>query len=136
MFVFGDFNIHHKDWLTYFGRTDRSGKLCYKFSISNDFTQMINFPTQIPDCVSHSLSLLGLFLSSYASICATMAFCPLGNSDHVVVSGSTDFPSNSRQDAPFHCITYLAVKRDSTSLVSTLLNQNLFQFAINEETAF
>ena len=35
-----------------------------------------------------------------------MAFSPLGNSDHVVVSNSIDFPSNSRQDAPFHCIAY------------------------------
>ena len=27
VFVFGDF-IYHKDWLTYSGRTDTSGKLC------------------------------------------------------------------------------------------------------------
>ena len=26
-FVFGEFNIHHKDWLTYSGGTDRSGEL-------------------------------------------------------------------------------------------------------------
>ena len=32
VFVFGDFNIHHKDWLTYSGGTDRSGKLCCNFS--------------------------------------------------------------------------------------------------------
>ena len=42
MFVFGNFNFHHKDWLTYSG----------------------------------------------ASICSTMAFPPLGNSHHVVVSVS------------------------------------------------
>ena len=35
-----------------------------------------------------------------------MAFPPLGNSDHVFVSVSTDFPSNSQRDAPFHCIVY------------------------------
>ena len=40
-------------------------------------------------------------LSSGASICSTMAFPPLGNSDHVVVSVSIDFPTNSQQDAPF-----------------------------------
>ena len=28
VFVFGDFNIHHKDWPTYSGGTDGSGKLC------------------------------------------------------------------------------------------------------------
>ena len=31
-----------------------------------------------------------------ASICSTMAFPPLGNSDHVVVSVSIDFPLNSQ----------------------------------------
>ena len=35
-----------------------------------------------------------------------MASPPLGNSDHVVVSVSIDFPSNSKWDAPFHHITY------------------------------
>ena len=30
----------------------------------------------------------------------------MGNSDHVVVSVSIDFPSNSQRDAPFHCIAY------------------------------
>ena len=106
VFVFGDFNVHHKDWLTYSGGTDRPGELCYNFSISNDLTQMVNFPTWIPDCDSHSPALLDLFLSSDASICSTMAFPPLGNSDHVVVSVSIDFPSNSQWDALFHHIAY------------------------------
>ena len=35
-----------------------------------------------------------------------MAFPTFGNSDHVVVSVSIDFPTNSQQDAPFHCIAY------------------------------
>ena len=35
-----------------------------------------------------------------------MAFPPLGNSDHVVVSVPIDFPSNSQQDTPFHRIAY------------------------------
>ena len=106
VFVFGDFNVHHKDWLTYSGRTDRSGELCYNSSISNDLTQTVNFPTWIPDGSSHSLALLDLFISSDASICSTMAFPPFGNSDHVAVSVSIDFPSNSQWDAPFHCTAY------------------------------
>ena len=36
--------------------------------ISNELTQMFNFPTQIPDCDSHSPALLDLYLSSDASI--------------------------------------------------------------------
>ena len=105
VFVFGDFNVHHKDWLTYSGGTDRPGELCYNFSISNDLTQMVNFPTQIPDCYSHSPALLDFFLSSDASICSTIAFPPLGNSDHFVPV-SIDFPSYSQRHAPFHRIAY------------------------------
>ena len=55
---------------------------------------MFNFPTRS--------ALLDLFLSSDAS--STMAFPSLGNSDHVIVSVSIEFPSNSKWDAPFHCI--------------------------------
>ena len=56
VFVFGDFNIHHKDWLTYSGGTDRPGELCYNFSITNDLTQMVNFPSWISNCDSQSCS--------------------------------------------------------------------------------
>ena len=104
--VFGDLSVHHKDWLTYSSGTDRPVELCYNFSISNDLTQMVNFPTRIPDCDAHSPALLDLFISSDASICATMAFAPLGNSDHVVILVSIDFPTNSQQDYPFHRIAY------------------------------
>ena len=65
---------------------------------------MVNFPTRFPD--SHSPALLDFFLSSDASICSAMAFPPLGNSDHVVVSVSIDFLSNSQWDASFHSIVY------------------------------
>ena len=68
VFVFGDFNIHHKDWLTYSGGTDRSGELCYNCSISVvivliALTQMVNFPTWTTDCDSQRPTLLDLFLS-------------------------------------------------------------------------
>ena len=43
---------------------------------------MVNFPTQIPDYDSQSL--FDLFISSGAPISSTMAFSPLGNSDHLV----------------------------------------------------
>ena len=39
---FGDFNVHHKDWLTYSSGTDGSSELCYNFS--NDLSQTVNFP--------------------------------------------------------------------------------------------
>ena len=70
VFVFGDLNVHNKCWLTYSGGTDRPSKLCYNFSISNDLTQMVNFVTRISVCDSHSPALLGLLISSDASICS------------------------------------------------------------------
>ena len=106
VFVFGDFNFHHKDCLAYSGGTDRPGELCYNLPISNNLTQIVNFPTQTPEWDSHSLALLDLFYSSDASICYTMAFPPLGNSDHVVVSVSIDFRINSKQDTPFHRVAF------------------------------
>ena len=99
VFVFGNFNVDHKDWLTYSTGTDRPGELCYNFSISNDLIE-------IPDCDSDSPPLLDLFLSSDTSICSTMAFPLLGNSDHVAFSVSIDFPINSKQDIPFHGLAY------------------------------
>ena len=71
--------------------TDRPGELCYDFSITNDLTQIVNFPTRTPDCDSHCPALLDLFITSVASICSTMAFPLLGNS-HYVVSVSNGFP--------------------------------------------
>ena len=68
--------------------------------------EMVNFTTQIPNCDCHSPALLDLFLSSDTSICSAMVFLPLENSDHVVVSVSIDFPSNSKWDALFLCIAY------------------------------
>ena len=67
---------------------------------------MVTFPTWVPDCDSHSPALLDFFLSSDISICSTIAFHPLGNSDHVVVSVSVDFPLNSQWGALCHRIAY------------------------------
>ena len=59
VFVSGNFNIHHMDWLIFSGGTDRPGELIYNFSISNDLTQMA---TWNPDCHSHSPTLLDLVI--------------------------------------------------------------------------
>ena len=88
--------------------------------ISNDLAQMVNFSTRIPDCDSHSPALLNFFLSSDANICSTMAFHPLGNSDHVAALVSIDFPSNSQWDAPFHRIAYEYSHADWNSLCDLL----------------
>ena len=67
---------------------------------------MVNFPTQIPDSDSDSRAFFYLFIFSDASICSSMAFPSLGNSDHVVVSLSIDFPSNLPWDALYYRIAY------------------------------
>ena len=72
----------------------------------NDLTQLVNFPTWIPDCISHSTAILDLCLSSDTSICSTVTFPPFGNSDQVVFLVSIDFPSNLKWDVLFDCIAY------------------------------
>ena len=42
VFVFGDFNVHHKYWLT-FGRTDRPGELCYNFLSQTTLLRWLTF---------------------------------------------------------------------------------------------
>ena len=59
-------------------------------------------------CASKSI----LFFSSDASICSTVAFPLLGNSDHVAVSVSIDFPSYSQRDDLFHRIAYYYSRAD------------------------
>ena len=100
VFVFGDFNAPHKDWFTYSGGTDRLGELYYNLSFLSDLTQMVIFPTRIPDCDCHSAAHLDFFLLMLQWLSL------LGNSDHVVVSVYIDFPTNSQWDASFHCIAY------------------------------
>ena len=91
---FGD--IPHKDWVNYSGGTDRPGgtELCCNFSISDGLTQIVSFPTRIPDCDFHKPALLDLFISSDAIIYSAMVFPPLGNFDHVVLP---QFPLTSCQ---------------------------------------
>ena len=67
VFFFGDFNVHPKGGLTYSGDTDRTGALCYNFSILHDLAQMVNSPTWIPDCESHSPSLV-VFVVQWLSL--------------------------------------------------------------------
>ena len=104
VFVFGYFNLHHKNWLTYTGGTDWPGELCYNFSqmiLLRWLTFLFGSQTVILIFL-----ILDFFLSSNPSICSTMAFPPSANSDHVVVSVFIDFPPNSQQDALFHSIAY------------------------------
>ena len=83
VFGFGGFDVNHMDWLTYSSGTDRPGRLRFNFPITNDLTQMINFPPRMPDSDSQGPTVS--FISSDTIICSTATFPSLGNSDHVVV---------------------------------------------------
>ena len=88
----------------------------YNFSISNEITEMVD---------SHSPALLDLFLSSDASICFTMAFPPLGNSDHIFVLVSVEFPTSSKKVFLFHRIAYHFSCADWDSLRKDILPRDV-----------
>ena len=88
---------------------------------------MVNFPTRIPGCDSHSPALLDLLLFSESSICSIMAFSPLENSDHVV-SVFIDFPINLQWDALFPWIAYHA---DWDGLCDHLRDDNHGRISLN-----
>ena len=92
VFVFGDFNVHHKDWLTHSELIDLVN---FAITFLSQMT-LLRWLTFLLGSQTDSHSLLDLFLSSDASICSMIAFPPLGNSDHVVVLVSIDFPTNSQ----------------------------------------
>ena len=61
-----------------------------------------------------------------------MAFPPLGNSDHVVVSVSIDFPLNAKQDTPFHHMAYDYSRADCDGLLDHLRDvpwKDVFKFS-------
>ena len=111
-FVFGDFNVHHTNWLTHSHGTDRPGEGCYNFALSQDLTQIVSFPTRIPDYGGQEPSLLDLFLTTTPDICSATSYPPLGTSDHVVVSVFVDFKVKSVHDAPFHRTVFSYDKAD------------------------
>ena len=70
IFVFLDFNIHRKDWLTYSGGIARLGELCYNFSISEYLTQMVNF---LPGSLTVTLTLLLFWIYFFLQILVFVA---------------------------------------------------------------
>ena len=80
--VFGDFNVHHNEWLTHSRNIDIPGIATHNFSISQDLTQIVSSPTYIPDRASDGRYLLDLFLCSNSDDCVVKVLPPIGNSDH------------------------------------------------------
>ena len=80
---------------------------------------MVNFPTQVRDRGSAFLDLL---LFSDPSICFTVTFPLLGNSDHVfvVVSIVLTYLQRKIGEAPFHRTAYGYSRRDWDRLIDHL----------------
>ena len=106
VFVFGDFNVHHKDWLAFSGWTDRSGELSYNFCISNGLTCMINFLTQISGCDSDNPALLDFFLLTLLVLILKW----LSLNWEILLMWLSQFPltflQTQKKDGPFLCIAY------------------------------
>ena len=118
VFAFGDFNILHKDWLTFSGGTDRSGELCYNFSISKDLTQMVNFLTWILGCDSHSAALLDLFLLTLVFVLQWLYF-----HWEILITLLSQFPLTSQisqQDVLSHLIAFEYSRADWDDLCDHL----------------
>ena len=68
-----------------------------------------------------------------------MAFPPLGNFDHVVVSVSIDFSMNSKWNAPFHRIAYDYCRADWNGLCDHLKDvpwEDIFKFSTSAASEF
>ena len=102
VFVFGDFNINHEEWLEFSHDTNASGIETYNFALSQSFTQLPAFPTRIHDRSGQSPSLLDLFLTSSPDICKVSHSSPLGRTDHVFVSLEVALNSPPAQEMPIH----------------------------------
>ena len=102
IFVCGDFNVHHKDWIPNSHITDEAGVNTLNFSIAQDLTQMVNFFTRFPDRRDQLPATLDLFLSSYPSICNISSSSSLGSSDHIVISIDVSLNSVCVKDPPIH----------------------------------
>ena len=105
IFVFGDFNAHHREWLNH-DRSDAAGIHTHNFAISQSLHQTVDFVTRIPDRDDHSPSLLDLFLTSNPTICQTSSSSALGKSDHVVVNIQISLNTKAAQESPFHRTLY------------------------------
>lgn len=82
VFVFGNFNILHKYWLTYSDGADASRNL----------NQTLKFLTRVPECDDYSLPVSGFFLVSDSGCCFIVFLLASTNLDHDLAPVSFDLP--------------------------------------------
>ena len=103
--VFGDFNVHHVEWLGS-RSSDSAGTHVYNFSLTQSLTQIIDFPTRYPDNSQHSPSLLDLCLVSNPSLFSVSCHSPLGYSDHALISINLELGPKFGIESPYHRTSY------------------------------
>ena len=119
--VFGDFNVHNKEWLTFSRTTDSNGQAAEAFATSQNLVQIVSSPTRVPDRANDAGHLLDLFLTSDPDAYQHIVSSPLGSSDHCVVT-VTRKDSPSIVSAPYHRTVYQYSKADWCGL-RTFLSQ-------------
>ena len=119
--VCGNFNAHNTWWLHRAHTTDVAGQFCKEFAMAKDLTQIVDFPTHIPDRDDHQPYLLDLFLCSNPDSCTVTSHPPLGKSDHMVVRVDAQFVFKSTDEHPYYCTIYSYSKADWDGLRDHLM---------------
>ena len=109
--LLGDFNVHNNTWLHFSGNTNTAGIECEAFASTHNFTQLIDFPTRIPDTLNHNSHTLDLFLTNFPQSYNIESLPPIGSSDHLLIR-ARQRPSSG-----------LSVKSSKVTVNSWLYNQ-------------
>ena len=97
--IHGDFKVHHQLWLSS-SFTDQTVEQTFNFAILHDLEQLVQFPTRISDRLGDTYNILDLFLTSNPSAYSVKLSCPLGSSDHNLISDTCSIIPVQRQNTP------------------------------------
>lgn len=90
--VLGDFNIHNSEWLLHSAGTTALGREAEAFAIINNLSQLVDFPTRVPDRDGDRAHTLDLVLTTNPTLFSNVSSLPpLGSSDHCMISCSLEF---------------------------------------------
>ncbi|MBM6549305.1 hypothetical protein H7673_10630 [Streptococcus dysgalactiae subsp. equisimilis] len=92
--ILGDFNVHNSDWLTHSASTTTLGREAEAFAVINNLSQLVTFPTRVPDRSEEHAHTLDLLLTSNPSLISDLSHSPpLGSSDHCLITFSVQIPT-------------------------------------------
>lgn len=99
--ILGDFNAHHKEWLS--SRiTDHAGRVVLDFALANNLTQLITEPTRIPQDPGDHASTLDLLLTPSPNDYVVSVEAPLGTSDHCLIRSRVRIMHHNRSRPTGH----------------------------------